>query len=672
MRYSRPAVTIERSDATNPDTFTLRTDITGFIGIARRGPLDTPIPVESFRQYLSHFGDFSSGSYLPHAVSGFFANGGKRCWVVRVASRDPIGGAKAASIDIANGSGRLELRIEASSPGTWGNALSLEWQLEPAASVVSEPAGSSAQHACVASSAGFGSHDLVEIEQPGEPATLRVVAAVDARERRLYWIHPEHGARLPVHQPFEAVVPAQPLRIKRLAYRLIVREAGRVIAIYRDLQLYCGHPRWIGAILAAPDLRPLWLHGVPAARMRDLPRPPEPIVAIVEPTPGQIPAPLAITPGAELNLREGSDGVELLSDSDILGDLAAPGDCDELRRRKGRGLEALAECEEIGLLALPDIHLQPIPDPLYALVRQAVPDPCRPCPPSAPSRRIHQPMPSVEQTPGFSLTTIAKLQGALLDHCERLGDRFAVLSVPHSLAVDAGRSREDLLAWRDQFETRHGALYLPWVEVVDPADTGRTRWIPACGHVCGAMAHTDLTIGVHRAPANLPLVGVSNLSLTFADESQGLLNLAGLNLVREELGRPPILAGARTLSHDPDWRFINVVRLLLALKRAIDVTLRWTPFEPNTLGTQAAIRASLTAMLQAFFARGAFRGATEEESFFVRCDEATTTAIDRGEGRLIALVGVAPSIPCEFIVLRVGQERNTLTVALLEAEGSLA
>ena len=670
MRYSRPAIYLERPDASSPDQLSLRSDIAGFVGIARRGPLDTPIPVESFRQYLSHFGDFDGAGYLPYAVGGFFENGGKRCWVARVASRDEVGGAAPAALVVPELSGSPALRIEASSPGTWGNALSLEWMQESGARVVSHPAESTERHAGVASTAGFSCLDLVRIEQPGSPPFHRVVAAVDAERRRLYWLHPEPGSGLPTDRALTGLDPGRPLLIERLAYRLTVREGGRVAAVYRDLQLTPGHPRWIGDVLAAQDLRPDWLPGPLVARSSGLPRPPEPVVVkSLLASPGTIPEPLAFAVGVPLALSGGTDGLDLLSETDFIGEPATPGDSDVVRRRKTRGLESLAGCEEIALLAMPDIHLLPAPDPQYEPLPAPVVNPCRSCPPPPPARTVHQPLPAGELPAGFSADSIARLQAALLDHCERLGDRFAVLSVPLSLAADPARSREELFAWRDQFETRHGALYLPWLEVVDPRDTARTRRIPGCGHITGAIARTDLTAGVHRAPGNLPLAGVSDLSRAFDDDAHGDLNLAGLNVLRGEFGRLPLLAGARTLSHDPDWRFINVARLVLVLKKAIDLTLRWIVFEPNNHDTRAAVTASLTSLLQGFFVRGAFRGATSEESYFVRCDDATTPPQEREAGRLIALVGIAPAMPCEFIVLRVGREHNTLSVALFEPEG---
>lgn len=670
MRYSRPAVYLERTDASASDQLSLRTDIAGFVGIARRGPLDTPIPVESFRQYLSHFGDFNGAGYLPYAVGGFFENGGKRCWVARVANRDEVGGARPAATMVPGLSGSPALRIEASSPGSWGNTLSLEWMQESGVRVVSNPAESTERHAGVTSTAGFGRFDLVRIEQPGRPVLHRVVAGIDAERRRLYWLHPEPGAGLPTDRALTGLDPGSPLLIERLAYGLTVREAGRVAAVYRDLQLTPGHPRWIGAVLAAQDLRPDWLPGLPVVRGSGLPRAPEPVVVeTLLAGLGTIPEPLAFDVGVPLALSGGMDGLDLLSETDFIGEPATPGDSDVVRRRKTRGLESLAGCEEITLLAMPDIHLLPDPVPPYEPVPPPVAHPCRPCPPPPPARTVHQPLLAGERPPGFTADGIARLQAALLDHCERLGDRFAVLSVPLSLAADQARSREELDAWRDRFDSRHGALYLPWLEVVDPRDTARTLRIPGCGHITGAIARTDLSSGVHRAPGNLPLAGVSDLSRTFDDDVHGNLNLAGLNVLRGEFGRPPLLAGARTLSHDPDWSFINVARLVLALKKAIDLTLRWIVFEPNNHATRAAVTASLTSLLQDFFVRGAFRGATSDESYFVRCDEATTPPQEREAGRLIALVGIAPAVPCEFIVLRVGREHNTLTVTLFEPEG---
>lgn len=669
MYYARPAVYIERTDATAPETVVLRTDIAAFVGIARRGPLDMPVPVESFRQFQAHFGEFTGAGYLAYAVRGFFENDGRRCWVVRVANRDDIGGAQAATATLADVAGRSALRVEASSPGTWGNALTLEWMPESGATAISRPAETTPRYATVGSTGGFERGTLVRIEQLGKPTVYRIISAVNGERRRLYWIHPEPGGELPSDRALTEMDLTQPLRISRVAYGLTVREGGRVRAVYRNLHLVRSHERFIGRVLAAPDYRPYWLRYGVWERPADLPRPAEPIVvqSLVEDE-SAIPQPLAFTPGTAITLTHGTDGLALLGEFDFVGEPVAPGDSDFVRQRKTRGLQALVGGEEIALVAMPDILIQPDPDPVYQPQPQPPENPCLPCPPPAPIRTVHQPVPPGELPPAFDSATIARLQAALLTHCETQGDRFAVLSVPYGLATDAARAREELMLWREQFETRYGALYVPWLEVIEPRGTAPTRRIPACGHVTGAIARTDLSSGVHQAPGNLPLFGITDLGRVFDDTDHGELNLAGLNVVRGEFGRPQILGGARTLSHDPDWRFINIVRLVFTLKKAIDIVMRDVVFEPNNATTRAAVTASLIALLQLFFERGAFRGATPEQSYFVRCDDVTTPPEARDLGQLIALIGIAPAAPCEFIVLRVGREHNTLSVTLFEPE----
>lgn len=669
MYYNRPAIHVERADATALERVILRTDIAAFVGIARRGPLDTPLPIESFRQFAAHFGEFTGAGYLAYAVRGFFENGGRRCWVVRVANRDAAGGVQPAATILADVTGRSAFRIGASSPGTWGNALTLEWMSESGVTAISHPSETTPRYATVGSTAGFERSTLVRIEQLGKPAVYRVISAVDGRQRRLYWMHPESGKGLPSDRILTELDTAQPLRISRIAYGLTVREGSRVRAVYRNLHRVPGHERYIARVLAAPDYRPYWLrHGVWEHPV-DLPRSAEPIIieSLIEDDTVNF-QPLAFVPGAAITLAGGTDGLALLNEYDFIGEPVAPGDSDFVRQRKIRGLQSLVGGEEIALVAMPDILIVPDADPVYDPLPQSPDNPCLSCPPPTPARAVHQPLPAGELPSAFDYTTISRLQSVLLAHCENQGDRFAILSMPYTLAADSSRSREELLLWRQQFESRYGALFVPWLEVVEPRGRVPVRRIPACGHVAGAIARTDLASGVHQAPGNLGLSGVTGLSRIFNDTDHGELNLAGLNVVRGEFGRPPILAGARTLSHDPDWRFINVVRLVLALKKTIDITMRNIVFEPNNPTTRAAVTASLIGLLQLFFERGAFRGATPEQSYFVRCDEVTTPAEEREAGQLIALVGIAPAVPCEFIVLRVGREHNTLSVTLFEPE----
>jgi len=674
MKYTRPAVSVERVDALGPPPIVLRTDIAAFVGIARRGPLDTAVPVESFRQFAAHFGECTGAGYLAYAVRGFFENGGRRCWIVRVANRDAAGGAHAASLAVSDIAGRVLFRVNASSPGTWGDALTLDVGSESGATAIGLPGEGTPRYATVNAVAQFERGALVRIEQIGAPPLFRVVSAVDREQRRIYWMHPSREEALPTDRAVTGLNLAEPVRITAVAYSLTVREAGVVRAVYRDLHLAQSHPRYAPRVLKAPSYTPFWLRDESDEEVWDLPRPAEAIVIeapdadLGDPLADEslVPEPLAFTPGTPLILSGGTDGLATLAPFDFIGEPVVPGDSDFVKHRKERGLQRLTAIDEIALVAMPDALIRPEPDPVYAPVPPPEVNPCVWCPPPSPRREVHQPLPPGELPPEFVEDEIGRMQAALLEHCETMGDRFAVLSPPLRLASDLTVSREEIIAWRARFDTRYGALYFPWLDVIEPRRTAPTRRIPACGHVTGAIARTDVAWGVHRAPGNVWLDGVTNVSRQTSDVEHGEFNVAGLNVIRGEFGRPPVVGGGRTLSADYFWRFINITRLVLLVKKAIEVLVRWAVFEPNDEPTRATIAATITALLTLFHERGAFKGATPDESFFVRCDEVTSPRDERDAGRLIALVGIAPAAPCEFIVLRVGKQRNTLAVTLFE------
>jgi uncharacterized protein len=658
MRPNRPGVYVERTDASRGEGALLRTDVAGFVGIAERGPLDTPVPVESMRQFVAQFGACTGAGYLAYAVRGFFENGGRRCWCVRVASNDPAHGAQAASTPLHDANGDVPLVLRANSAGTWGNALTVEWSASGRRVAVAATADTT-QYSRVDDTTGFAAGDLVAIEQ-GAIAATRVIVDVDARARRLYWVHDRPERRGAWDSPLSGFAAAQPLRITRLAYALTVRASGRVAAAYADLHLVPDHPRYIGRVLAPVDYDTRRANGVPRAPELIVAEPPDGLAS------GNAPLPLAVPLARAMPLAGGRDGLALLAPYDFVGEPSSPHDSDIARAAKLRGLEALAGIDEIALLAMPDALIRPEPDPEYAPVVVPRPDPCRACPAPPEPVAPFVPPAAIELPPAFDDETIARLQSALLDHCERLGDRFAVLALPQALATQPSQSRQAAVAWRERYEQRCGALYAPWIAVLDPRTTG-VRTVPPCGHVLGAIAATDRAYGVFRAPGNVVLNGVVATVRELDDADHGEFNDASINVVRGEFGRPCLIGGARTLSFDPQWRHISVVRLMLTLKKAIDLSLRPVVFEPNDAATRHRVTTTLRGILGGFHARGAFAGATADTSFFVRCDDDTTTAADRDAGRLIARVGFAPAAPCEFIVLRVGRERNTLTVALDDA-----
>ncbi|MCY1277163.1 Phage tail sheath protein subtilisin-like domain protein [compost metagenome] len=683
MRHGMPAVSIERTDAASDGPVVLRTDIAAFIGLAERGPLDTPVAVESWRQFQAHFGRPFGSGYLAWAVRGFFDNDGLRCWVVRVAARQfgdggngaaPGGGARSAGVLLADTTGVPRWRLSATSPGSWGNELSVALRRErPLTQRALSADGTSARLAAVA---GFAPGELVRLAQPAASAH-RVLVHVDAAAGKLYWVHPDPRQRGAGQLAWSALDPAQLLTVERVAYTLDVWRRDAFAAQYRDLHPSPQHPRHLCTVLAPA-------YGSGAERLRlppvnpgALPMPPG-LVEIADLAPALPPLPLAASSGERLPLALGADGLAALTASDFLGEPCSPRDSDFTRLRKARGLQALAEIDEISLVAAPDILIRPQPDPDYEPLPPAATNPCLACPPPAPPRRVHQPRAIAELPPAFAEADILRVQTALIADCEARGDRFAVLSAPFERATSRARGIRALVEWRrmlvEQQPARAAALYAPWLAVAE--DDGATppvagsvagvRVVPACGHVAGAIANTDLTLGVMRAPANMPVQGVVDVRSAVSDAQHGELNDAGVDVLRAEFGRVPMLLGARTVSDEPEWRYVSTVRMLIALRRACDIALRWAVFEPNDAPTRAAVATTLVAILTLFWQRGAFAGATAAESFFVRCDEDTTGADAREHGQLIALVGIAPVAPAEFIVLRVGRQDNLPVFSLFE------
>jgi len=199
-------------------------------------------------------------------------------------------------------------------------------------------------------------------------------------------------------------------------------------------------------------------------------------------------------------------------------------------------------------------------------------------------------------------------------------------------------------------------------------DGAPTRVIPPSGHVTGFIAQTDLAIGVEKAPANGPLGWIQDLTVVIEDAAHGVPNDEHVNVLRAFPGRGLRIFGARTVSSDADFRFVNVRRLLLMIERAVALASQWAVFEPNDDNTRAKLHLSLTSFLVALWQRGALAGKTPQGAFFVRCDTTNNPPDDRANGRMVADVGVAAVTPFEFIVLRVGRADNEFEVAETGAE----
>lgn len=247
----------------------------------------------------------------------------------------------------------------------------------------------------------------------------------------------------------------------------------------------------------------------------------------------------------------------------------------------------------------------------------------------------------------------------LITHCTALGDRFAVLDGPPNA---------DLVGIRDfraALSTDRAALYYPWLRVPDPGGATAPAAAPPSGHLIGVYARTDVERGVHKAPANTVLRGVvpgTGLAADITRREQDLLNPHGINALRAFPNLGQRVWGARTLSDDTRWQYVNVRRLFLFIEESVDEGLQWVVFEPNAEQLWASVRQSITAFLTTVWHSGALAGTTPEEAFHVACDRTTMTEDDLAQGRLICEVAVAPVLPAEFVIVRIQQAtRESLT-----------
>jgi len=244
---------------------------------------------------------------------------------------------------------------------------------------------------------------------------------------------------------------------------------------------------------------------------------------------------------------------------------------------------------------------------------------------------------------------------SLVTHAENLRYRIAVVDGPPASSMN------EIRRFRGQFDSKYAAIYHPYVEILDPTERAaqgrppKKLLIPPSGFVCGIYARSDIERGVHKAPANEIVRGLTRFEANINKARQDVLNPEGINALRFFEGRGNRVWGARTMSSDPEWKYVNVRRLFIYIEHSIDKGTQWAVFEPNGPRLWANIRQTVEDFLLVLWRDGALLGDKPEQAYFVRCDRTTMTQNDLDNGRMICLVGVAPVKPAEFVIFRIGQ-----------------
>jgi len=318
------------------------------------------------------------------------------------------------------------------------------------------------------------------------------------------------------------------------------------------------------------------------------------------PVPHNMPESLPLT-----RLSGGRDGTDALTTEDFIGIDNGPAE--------RAGLLAIAAIDEVALLA--------VPDAMIFFERDKGP---------AGEMRVQ------------------RIQDQMVITCENQKDRFAILDIPQSKDI------EWVQRWRRRVDSSFAAFYWPWLQYEEPS--GKVRPIPASGPLAGIYARRDTEGGVHHAPANIAIEGVSDLSLRVTEDHLGLLNNDAVNTFRVQRGIRPW--GARTASSDPAWRYVNVRRLFIMLRRTLESGFAWITFEPNDGKTWELIQRRVGMFLTDLYQKGMLAGGKAEEAFFVRCDAETNPTDKIDNGMLTCEIGVAPVVPAEFMMVTLVQQMS--------------
>jgi phage tail sheath protein FI len=637
------------------------TNTAGFIGVAASGALNEPTKVNSWDEFKTEFGEQPvAGFYLWYAARGFFQNGGQTCYVVRASN----GAYQRMTLnDRTAGNGRPVVNLRAREPGALGIVATVTANpylvnvavYRPSAVIPAANAG--AMEVTVAAAGPITADQVANRFKPGDEVSFS--AGTDRRVIAMV-----NGAIVRFTLALTGALPAN------ATMRLATTAPGA-----RTFRL---RPAGVGP-LAPGQLVPGTILTFAQGAVND--------TQIVDSVTSEV-----LTEGAQGGLAPFSYRVTLRSG------LQVPMDLDP-----GHANAPTASSNEIDLVitggaTYPRLSMDPahprflidvIENDATSAIRAALVEPPPPNTVGNSIPRIGVAFPTnpaqlgaaedlstltaanyvvgldtlraiddvnfiaIPDRPTAAGQTMLTVQQALIAHCELMADRFAVLDSNPGAALFGANSLEQLRIGLDS--TRgYAGLYAPWLRVV-PDNDGPPILVPPSGHVCGIFARSDAIRGVHKAPANEIVNGALGVERRISLIEQGQLNLLGVNIVQvfQDGGRP-MLWGARTTATDRNWQYVNIRRLFLYLEESIQEGIRWAVFEPNNPELWQKLKRTLGDFLTRAWRDGALFGNKANEAFYVRIDETLNPFSEQQLGRLHIEIGVRPSYPAEFIIVRIG------------------
>lgn len=594
--YLSPGVYVEEYDSGATPMQGVSTSTAGFVGLAERGPvIGQPQLVTSFADYTRMY-----GGYLSKA--GY---GDARYLPYAVEQFFMNGGARAYIMRAVPGDAKAAslttgvLRVTAANPGAWAEKMRVT--VVPSSKAKTQVFDVDGADLTLKNADGFNAGDVVELFDGKTTAYATIKSVLDKV------ITLDAPCTLAV-----ADTKVGTSKYIRTCEITITARLDDTVETYENLSLKPEALNYAPVKTAKSDLiRVEVLPGKPAAAAAPAP------VAKDEnkdnkdkkDAPAAAPAPAkaaGITPydlcagvgeGMVLTLEGGSDGSVLNVTPDAyIGADDGPG--------KRTGLQAFQENGVVSVLAIPGV-------------------------------------------------TSPEVQAALIGFCENRKSCFAILDVPMDL-----KKTNDVATFRDMYDSTYAAMYHPWLQMFD-AGAKRTDYFPPSGAMAGIYARSDNSRGVHKAPANEVVRGCTGLSCNYNVGEQDILNPIGVNLIRALPGQGIRVWGARTISSNGLWKYVNVRRLFIYIEESIKANTNWVVFEPNSETLWSRVTRTIETFLATCWRDGALAGSSPEQAFFVECGPTTMTQDDIDNGRLICQIGIAPVKPAEFVIFRITQKTAT-------------